>query len=145
MGLSAQLRDDQLTSSIAADCTKLMDEHVSAKSGVSGMALKATYRVVRGLSSDYIPGAIQRLLPEAISALEPMWEKGLASGDPVEYLTQNSELTADTILSVTDTKIQRVKSKLICTSYSKLRKSVKSDISAAIPGFANILSKHVNN
>ena len=145
MGLSEQLRDDQIKSSMAADCAKLMDEQVAAKSGVSGMAFKATYRVVKGLSSDYIPGAIQRLLPEAISALEPMWEEGLVSGDPVAFLTQNSELTADTILSVTDAKIQRVKSKLICTSYSKLRKSVKSDISAAVPGFAGILSKHVND
>jgi hypothetical protein len=122
-----------------------MDEQVSSKSGVSGMAIKATYRVVKGLSADYIPGAIQRLLPEAISALEPMWEEGMQSGDPVRYLTQNSEMTADTILSVTDAKIERSRNKLICTSYNKLRKSVKSDITAAVPGFAEILGKHAHH
>jgi hypothetical protein len=144
MRLSEQLRDETIASSIAADCAKLMDEQVSAKSGVSGMAFKATYSVVRGLSADYIPSAIQQLLPEAICALEPMWQAGIESGDPVSYLTQNSELTADTILSITDAKIQRARNKLICTSYNKLRKSVKSDISAAVPGFAKILDKHAN-
>jgi hypothetical protein len=145
MGLSEQLGNEEITSSIAADCAKLMDEQVSSKSGVSGMAFKATYRVVKGLSANYIPGAIQRLLPEAICALEPMWEKGIQSGNPVSYLTENSELTADTILSVTDAKIQRVRNGLICTSYNKLRKSVKGDISAAVPGFAEILGKHANH
>ncbi|WP_404784943.1 DUF6918 family protein [Altericista sp. CCNU0014] len=144
MGLSEQLADEGIASRIAEDCAKLMDEQVSCKSGVSGMAFKATYKVVKGLSADYIPGAIQRLLPEAISALEPMWEKGIELGDPVSYLTQNCELTADTILSVTDAKIQRARNKLICTSYNQLRKSVKSDISAAVPGFAEILSKHAH-
>lgn len=144
MGLSEQLREEGITSSIALDCAKLIDEQVSSKRGASGMALKATYKVVQGLRAGYVAGAIERLLPEAISALEPMWEEGVKVGDPVAYLTQNSELTADTILSVTDQKIQRVKNGLICTSYNRLRKSVKSDISAAVPGFAEILDKHAN-
>jgi hypothetical protein len=145
MGLSEQLADEGITSKIAVDCAKLMDEQVSSKSGVSGLAIKATYRVVKGLSADYIPSAIQRLLPEAISALEPMWAEGVQSGDPVKYLTQNSEKTADTILSVTDAKIERARNKLICTSYNKLRKSVKSDITAAVPGLAEILGRHAHH
>lgn len=142
MRLSEQLVDEGITSKIAVECAQLMDEQVSSKSGVSGMAIKATYRVVKGISTDYIPGAIQRLLPEVIRALEPMWEEGMQSGDPVRYLTQNGEMTADAILSVTDAKIERARNKLICTSYNKLRKSVKSDITAAVPGFAEILGKY---
>jgi hypothetical protein len=142
MELSKQLADEGIASRIALDCTKLMDDQVSSKSGVSGMAIKATYRVVKGLSADYIPGAIERLLPEMISALEPMWEEGMELGDPVRHLTKNSEVSADAILSVTDAKIQRASNKLICTSYNKLRKSIKSDISAAVPGFAEILGKY---
>jgi hypothetical protein len=144
MGLSEQLQDERVTASIAADCTKLMDDQVSAKNGISGLALKATYSVVKGLSADYIPGAIQRLLPEAIAALDPMWDEGIQAGDPVVHLTQNSDLTADTLLSVTDTKIKRVSNKLICASYHKLRKSIKSDIAAAVPGLAQIIGKHAN-
>jgi hypothetical protein len=142
MGLSEKLQDELVKASMAADCTKLMDEQVATKGGISGLALKATYGVVKGISADYIPGAIQRLLPEAISALDPMWEEGIQAGDPVAHLTQNSERTADTILSVTDAKIKRVNNGLICSSYNKLRKSVKGDISAAVPGLAKIIGRH---
>lgn len=144
MGLIDKLLDEQITASIAADCTELIDIQVSAKGGISGLALKATYGVVKGVDADYVPGAIQRLLPEAIAALDPLWDEGLLAGDPVAHLTQNCDRTADTILSVTDAKIQRVKNGLICSSYNKLRKSVKSDIAAAVPGLAQILDKHVN-
>jgi hypothetical protein len=143
MGLTEQLTDEGIARRIALDCAQLMDDQVSSKSGVSGIAIKATYRVVKGLSADYIPNAIHHLLPEAMKALEPMWEEGMQSGDPVRYLTQNSEVTAETILSVTDAKIQGARNKLICTSYNQLRRSVKNDITAAIPGFAEILGKHV--
>lgn len=144
MSLSEKLRDEQITASIAADCTELMDGQVAAKSGISGLALKATYGVVKGIDADYIPGAIQRLLPEAIAALDPLWDEGVQTGDPVAHLTKNCDRTADTLLGVTDAKIQRVKNGLICSSYNKLRKSVKGDIVAAVPGLAQIIGKHLN-
>jgi hypothetical protein len=145
MGLSEKLQDEQVTASIAADCTKLMDTQVAEKGGISGLALKATYGVVKGVGADYIPGAIQRLLPETISALEPIWDEGIQAGNPEAHLTQNSDRTAEIILGVTDAKIKRAKNGLICASYNKLRKSVKSDIVAAVPGLAQIISKHVND
>jgi hypothetical protein len=143
MGLSERLQNEQITASIAADCTELIDGQVAAKGGISGLALKATYGVVKGVDANYIPGAIQRLLPEAIAALDPLWDEGVQTGDPVAHLTQNCDRTADTLLGVTDAKIQRVKNGLICSSYSKLRKSVKGDIAAAVPGLAQIIGKHV--
>ncbi len=144
MALSEKLQDDAVKASIAADCTKLMDDQVAAKSGLSGMAMKATYGVVKGVGADYIPGAIQRLLPDAIAALDPMWDEGVQAGDPVAHLTNNSDRTADTILSVTDALIERASNKLICSSYGKLRKSVKGDIAAAVPGLAQIIGKYAS-
>lgn len=140
--LSDTLQDEAVAASMAADCTTLMDQQVAAKGGISGMALKATYGVVKGVGADYIPAAIQRLLPDAIAALEPLWQEGLQTGDPVAHLTQNCDRTADTILSVTDARIERARNGLICSSYGKLRKSVKTDIVAAVPGLAQIIGKH---
>jgi hypothetical protein len=144
MGLSHIAKDQQATASIAADCTQLIDEQVSAKSGLSGLAFKAAYGVVKGLGGDYIPGALGRLLPETLSALDPLWNEGTQGGDPVAHLIQNSDRTADAILSATDARIERASNKLICSSYNKFRSSVKGDIVAAVPGFAQILGKHAN-
>ena len=142
MELTSKTQDEIIRARIAADCAQLIDQQVSAKSGLSGLALKATYGVVKGIGADYIPGAIKRLLPETCTALDPIWTEGLQKGDPVAHLSQNKERTADVILSATDTRIANNGSGLIKASYNKLRKSVKGDVAAAVPELAQILSKH---
>jgi hypothetical protein len=143
MGLSDQVSDQTTQSNLIADCTKLMDEQVAAKNGLSGLALKAAYGVVKGIEPGYIPGAIQRLLPEALVALDPMWDEGIQSGDPVQHLIQNRSRTADMLLSITDSKIEKSSNGVVRASYNKLRKSVKNDVEEAVPGLAKILGTHV--
>ena len=142
MELTNKIQDEAVRESIAADCTHLIDQQVSAKSGLSGLALKATYGVVKNVGADYVPGAIKRLLPETCAALDPIWAEGVQKGDPVAYLSQHKDRTADVILSTTDTRIANNGSGIIKASYNKLRKSVKSDVAAAVPELAQILSKH---
>ncbi|MBF2077171.1 MAG: hypothetical protein IGR76_01270 [Synechococcales cyanobacterium T60_A2020_003] len=145
MGLSDKVSDQAVQANLTADCVKLIDQQVAAKGGVSGFALKTAYGVVKGIGPDYIPGAIQRLLPEALAALEPMWDEGVQSGDPVQYLSQNSEKTANMLLSVTDSRIERSNNGVVRTSYSKLRNSVKGDIEKAVPDLAKILGTHIQD
>jgi hypothetical protein len=127
--------------SFIEDCTQLIDQQVAAKGGMSGLAIKTTYKVVKGVGPTYIPGAIGRLLPDLLKALDPMWEAGLQSGDPVQYLTQNSSQTADQVLSVTDDRIKQ-SSGVVKASYNQLRKSIKGDVEAAIPELARVLGTH---
>jgi hypothetical protein len=143
MGLSDKISDQNIQANLVADCTRLMDEQVAAKSGISGLALKAAYGVVKGVEPSYISGAIQRLLPDALAALDPMWNEGVQSGDPVQHLIQNRSRTADMLLSITDSKIENSKNGAVRASYNKLRKSVKSDVEEAVPGLAKILGTHI--
>lgn len=142
MSLSTLIQDKSVKASIAADCAELMDEQVSAKGGLGGMALKTAYKLVKGIGPQYVEGAIGRLLPEAFKALDPMWEEGLKAGDPVAHLAQNQSRTADLILSVTDARMESKGEGIIRSTYNKFRKSVKGDIEAAVPGFAQIIGKH---
>ncbi|WP_416666283.1 DUF6918 family protein [Egbenema bharatensis] len=142
MALYETLGNQDLRASLVADCVKLIDEQVAAKNGISGLALKATYGVVKGVGAGYIPGAIDRLLPEVFAALEPMWDEGKQAGDPVAHLTQNRTRTADVLLSVTDTKIEKTDNGIVRASYNKLRKSVKGDVEEAVPGLAQIIGTH---
>ncbi|MEM8504530.1 MAG: hypothetical protein AAF716_15410 [Cyanobacteria bacterium P01_D01_bin.1] len=142
MELTNKTQDKATRSAIAADCTQLIDQQVSAKGGLSGMALKAAYKVVKGISADYVPGALMRLMPETLSNLDPIWEEGVQTGDPATYLSQHSDRTADAILAATDARIARSGQGVITATYNRLRKSVKSDVVAAVPGLAEILKKH---
>lgn len=141
MGLREALQDKATKEAIVADCSRLIDAQVAAKTGLSGMAFKATYGVVKGVGKGYIPGAIGRLLPDVFTALDPMWQEAQASGDPVAYISQHRSRAADTLLSVTDHRI-RNSSGVVKGSYDKLRKSVKGDVEAAMPGLAKIIDSH---
>ena len=142
MGLSEKIQDQAVRASIAADCAQLIDKQVAAKGGLAGIAMKTAYGVIKGGGASYIPGAINRLLPDACKALDPMWQEGTASGDPVKYLSENSDRTADSILSVTDARIQNSNNGVVSATYNKLRKSVKNDVEAAVPDLAQIISSH---
>ena len=143
MKLTQKTQDRSTRAAIAADCTQLIDQQVSAKGGLSGIALKTAYKVVQGISSDYIPGALMRLMPETFSNLDPLWEEGLQAGDPAVYMSEHSDRAADAILAATDDRIARTGQGVISATYKRLRKSVKSDVVAAVPGLAAILRKHV--
>lgn len=142
MKLSDMINDPSVKASIVADCTQLMDEQVASKNGISGMALKTAYRVVKGVGPTYVKGAIGRILPEAFVALDPMWLEGQAEGNPVTYLIQHRSRTAEIILSVTDARVHKA-SGVVAGAYHKLRKSVKGDIEAAVPGLADIINHHL--
>lgn len=139
MALNDYLNDSTVRENVVADCCQLMDDQVAAKKGIGGMAIKATYKVIKGLGPDYLSKAIGGLLPAICTALDPIWEEGVQSGDPVAHLSQNTSQTADAVLSVTDVRIEQSSNKPVKGAYSKLRKSVKGDVEEAIPGLAKII------
>ncbi|MBF2001917.1 MAG: hypothetical protein IGS50_19185 [Synechococcales cyanobacterium C42_A2020_086] len=142
MGLNDQIKAQQTKADLVADCTKLIDDQVAAKNGISGLALKATYGVVKGIGANYVSGAIERILPDVLNALDPIWDEGMQTGNPVEHLAQNRSRTADMVLSVTDARIEKSNNGVVRGAYSKLRKSVKSDVEDAVPDLAKIINRH---
>lgn len=145
MTLRDQVQDEETQASIAADCAQLMDKQVAAKKGMSGLAIKTAYKALKGIGPGYIPRALKSLVPQALDALDPMWAAGLQSGDPVGHLSQNSAETADVLLGVTDHKLSVAKNKIVIATYKKVRKSVKGDVEAAVPGLAEILGNYAHN
>lgn len=141
MQLSQMLEDPSVKASLVSDCAQLIDTQVSAKGGISGLALKATYKILKGIDANYISGAIARLLPSIFVALEPLWATGCQAGDPVDYLAQHPTQTANTLLGITDARIQNA-SNLVRSAYNKVRKSVEGDVEAAVPGLAKIIGEH---
>jgi len=144
MGLSQLFQEPEKKASLVADLISLMDEQVSGKGGIGGIGLKAAYSAVKGVKPGYIQGAIERLIPEAFDALDPIWNEGVQKGEPVEYLSQNSSRSADAVLSVTDARIEKTDNGVVRGAYSKLRKSIKGDVEGAIPDLAKIIGKYAS-
>jgi hypothetical protein len=145
MKLSDDLLNPSKKSMVVADCTKLMDEQVASMQGVSGLAFKAGYTAVKGFAPSYCADAIAALLPQSLTAIDPIWSEGIQAGNPVEHLTQNSSRTADAILSITDAKIEKSNNKALRGVYDKLRSSAKKHVEEAVPGLAKIIGNHTKN
>ncbi|TAE60928.1 MAG: hypothetical protein EAZ76_12260 [Nostocales cyanobacterium] len=145
MALIDGLADNNKRQKLVTDLTQLLDTQVASIGGISGMAIKTGYAAINGISPGYCAGAIDRLLPESFAALEPIWEEGLKTDNAVGYLTNNSSQTADAVLSVTDTRIQKSSNSTIKGVYSKLRNSVKKHVEDSVPGLAKIIDEYANN
>ncbi len=141
MTLSKMIQNPSVKASIVADCAQLIETQVSAKGGMSGLALKATYAMVKGIDAGYISGAIARLLPTMFEALDPIWAEGTQAGDPVDYLTQHRTQTANTLLGITDARVKN-SSSLVRSAYGKVRQSSAGEVEEAIPGLAKIIGEH---
>jgi hypothetical protein len=142
MGLSETLLDAGKKSQVIADCCQLVDEEVASKSGLGGFAVKAGYAAVKGIKPGFIANVVERLLPEFVAKLDPIWSEGLEKGKPADYLVSNRSRTADALLSVTDARIKSAKSGVVRSTYDKLRGSAKKHVEEAIPRLSRLIQKH---
>ncbi len=142
MGLSDNLLNPNNKPLIVQDCCEMIDAQVASKSGLSGMAIKTAFAALKGIKPNYIHGVVDSLLIPCLTAIDPLWDEGIAQGEPVEYLKANQSRTADALLAVTDTKVKNSKLQLVRGVYDKLRNSAKQHVEEAVPHFAQIIGKY---
>ena len=58
---------------VTADCLTLIKQEVSAKSGVSGTAVKLAYKTVSTFASGYLQSMVETLIPDMADKLQPYW------------------------------------------------------------------------
>ena len=144
MSLSEVLKDSQIRQSVIADCCKLVDDEVAKKSGLGGMMIKTGHRAVKGIQPGFIQKVVTALLDRWTAALDPIWEEADSKGQsPVEHFSTERSRVADALLSVTDKKAANANSKVVASTYKKLRPSGKKHVEEAVPGLAALLAKHI--
>lgn len=143
MGLSDVILQPKNVPAVVAACCKLIDDEVSSKGGLSGLAVKAGYKAVQGVKPNFVRHVVMQLLPDFVRAVEPMWEEGVAKGNAAQHLKDNRGRAADALLSVTDEKAKNAKSGLVRGTYDKLRGSAKKHVEEAVPRLADMLAMYV--
>lgn len=145
MGLSDDLLNPDKKEMVVADCCTLIDEQATSKQGLSGAAVKIAYGAMKGIKPGFIAYAVEQILPQSLTALDPIWSEGVQQGDPVGHLDANRSRTADALLSVTDERVKNAKSSIARGSYKKLRGSAKSYVEDAVPHLARVIDKYSSN
>ncbi len=120
-------------------CCSLVDAEVAARSGVSGMAVRAGYRAVTSIRPAMVRDAVDHLLPDFAAALEPLHAE--APGPPFEaHLRANGSRAAEALLRVTDARVEHAKSAIVRKTYAGLRRIARGQLEASMPGLARALA-----
>ncbi|MEO1337798.1 MAG: hypothetical protein AAFV29_19300, partial [Myxococcota bacterium] len=63
---------------VIADTVKLVDSEVAKKGGISGIAIKTAYKVVKSLKPTLVQDAVNNLLEKFVDKLEPFYSEWVA-------------------------------------------------------------------
>lgn len=130
-------------SAVVDDACRVLDEEVKDKGGISGIAIKAAYGVVKGISPGFVREVVDGLLDDFLKCLDPLYQEAVAKGvRPGTHLQANSSRVADALLAVTDTRAQRAQRAVIKSAYDKLRPTAKKQVETAVPRLGGLLDRH---
>ena len=129
---------------VVDDCMTLIHQEVSAKSGVSGTAVKVAYKTANTFASGYLKSKVEQLVPEMVVQLEPFWADFGASGSSGfgDYLATRGDEGSAALLSVTDARAAISQRPTIVKAYQALRGSAAKHVTAALPNLGALVEKY---
>ena len=143
MNLNDVLNDEVKSAAIIEDVCGLVDDEVAKQRGISGVAVKAGYKLVQGVKPGFVRKVVEILLPDFAAALEPIREQAVAQGQPVgSYFSAHTNEVAEALLAVTDGRAQSSEHPSVQGAYRKLRGSARKNVESAVPGLGKIIEKY---
>lgn len=133
---------------VVTDCVQLIEQEVASKGGLSGMAIKAAYAVVKRFQPGIIQEAVDHLLDEFVDCLEPYFGQFAEQTDknkkPIHIFFASRDIEiANALLRITDQRAERSPHKPLKTAYAKLRPTGVKHTVAAVPGIARIVASYI--
>jgi hypothetical protein len=130
---------------VVTDCEKLIDEEVASKGGLSGLAVKGAFAMVKAVKPGMIHEAVDGLLDSFVARIEPFYAEfqANAGGKKLpDYLTARSGEVADALLGITDDRAKRSSNGTLRKAYEKLRPQGKKHVEEAMPRLGRLIEKH---
>lgn len=141
--LSTVVADDTKRRAVVDDCARLLDAEVSDKRGIKGVAVKAAFKAVKGVSPGMIPMSVDALLDDFATQIDPFWADCQAQGAaPRQFFQSNGNAIANALLTITDQRAQRSTQRVLKGAYSKLRGQAVTHITQAMPRLADLVARH---
>lgn len=130
---------------VIKDCVGLIDNEVKDKGGLSGIAIKAAYGVVKAVKPGFVAEVVDGLLDEWTRKLEPFyqaWQGAGSTGTFGDYVSDGrSDAVANALLEVTDKKAANSKNGTVRKMYEKMRGSAKENVVKALPRLGTVVEK----
>jgi hypothetical protein len=140
--LKEQIAAPEKRNAVIADALSVLDAEVNDKSGLTGIAVKTAFKVVKGVQPGFIRSVVDKLLGEFVEKMEPYYQRALEQGlSPGGLLEKERSSVAGALLSVTDRRVEGSQD-LVAKTYQKLRPAAQKHVEAAAPRLAGLLDRH---
>ena len=131
---------------VVRDTVAMIDREVGSKSGLSGMALKTGYKVIKKLKNGrMVENAVDDLLDDFTRVLDPIYTRFLAQDEIAtfeRYLREHDAEAANAMLAITDAKAERADNKVLRSTYGKLRPTAEKHVRDTLPGVGRVIDRH---
>jgi hypothetical protein len=130
---------------VITDCVQLINEEVDSKGGLTGLAIKGAYALVKAVKPGFVTEAVDHMLDDFVKRLEPFWADAQTKNEPVGALMNaRAPQVADALLAISDERAQRAKNHNIKKAYDKLRPTGKKHVEAAVPRVGRLIAKYAS-
>jgi len=146
VSLLEQLTQPPQREHIVTECCELIDAEVQSKGGLSGIAVKGAYKLVKTVKSGFVREVVDAMLDEWVGKLDPFYQAwlGEAAGRSLpDYMASRGEEIAERLLEVTDGRAKNAKNGAVRKMYDKLRPAAKRHVEAALPRLGRLLERNV--
>jgi len=126
-----------------ADAVRLIEEEVESKGGLSGIAIKGAFMVVKAVKPGFINEAVDHMLDDFVRRLEPFHTEAQQKNEPIgPFLNARASAVADALLAISDERAARAKNQTVKKAYEKLRPSGKKHVETAVPRLGRLIAKY---
>lgn len=144
MSLADKLTQPPKRDHVVTQCCALIDAEVKSKGGLSGIAVKGAYGVVKAVKPKFIPEVVDGMLDEWVARIEPFydtWTKEGGGKSFADYLDGRRDAAADALLQVTDGRARLSKNGSVRKMYEKMRPSAKKHVEEALPRLGRLIEQ----
>jgi len=144
VSLDSMLLGPDTQPQVIADCFTLIEQEVSAMSGISGTAVKVAYKTVNAFMPGHVRFMVEVLVPKMVRKLEPYWADFSTSGGSQfgDYLAKRGDEVAEALLTVTDALAAESERPVIIKAYGGVRSSAARHVRDALPSVGDLIMKY---
>jgi hypothetical protein len=130
---------------VITDCVQLINEEVDSKGGLTGLAVKGAYALVKAVKPGFVTEAVDHMLDDFVKRLEPFWADAQAKNEPVgSLLSSRAPQVADALLAISDERAARSTNPNLKKAYEKMRPTGKKHVEQAVPRVGRLIGKYTS-
>jgi hypothetical protein len=130
---------------VIGDCVQLINEEVDSKGGLTGLAVKGAFALVKAVKPGFVNEAVDHMLDDFVARLEPFWADAQAKNEPVGALMNSrAPQVADSLLSISDDRARKSTNQNLKKAYDKLRPTGKKHVEQAVPRIGRLIQKYAS-